>query len=72
MKKTKIVALTASLALSASLVLGMTACAGGVNSLYGDDYTYTAPTMTGLRINRSRRRPRRKVTFLLRQVYISR
>ena len=46
MKKTKIVALTASLALSASLVLGMTACAGGVNSLYGDDYTYTAPTMT--------------------------
>lgn len=24
----------------------MTACAGGVNSLYGDDYTYTAPTMT--------------------------
>ena len=46
MKKTKIIALTASLALSASLVLGMTACAGGVNSLYGDDYTYTAPTMT--------------------------
>ena len=46
MKKTKIVALTASLALSASLVLGMTACEGGVNSLYGDDYTYTAPTMT--------------------------
>lgn len=46
MKKTKIVALTASIALSASLVLGMTACAGGVNSLYGDDYTYTAPTMT--------------------------
>ena len=46
MKKTKIVALTASLALSASLVLVMTACAGGVNSLYGDDYTYTAPTMT--------------------------
>ena len=46
MKKTKIVALTASLAPSASLVLGMTACAGGVNSLYGDDYTYTAPTMT--------------------------
>ena len=46
MKKTKIVALTASLALSASLVLGMTACAGGVNSLYGDAYTYTAPTMT--------------------------
>ncbi len=47
MKKTKIVALTASLALSASLVLGMTACAaGGVDSLYSDDYTYTAPTMT--------------------------
>ncbi len=44
MKAFRKIGIGTSFVLAAALTVGMTACAGNVNSLYEDDYTYTAPT----------------------------